>query len=250
MGLLLFPFPAGRIMPKSNRLLLKMLCSFWSLVNAWRVAAACHAQVQAGAAPALEALPVNAGESKNCRQLPSCCWTPARTKTTIGWLSLQKPQRATRRRRLSRKYSKFPAKEEKIALPEESAHDVALLPCMPRRNCKNPGHAVLTGTGRQHALPHPCFSKAPLYARSQENRASSRTGKLWIKAGQREPGPRKHHQQRQPSSQSPLQLVPTRSFPPSTEHRHIQLSSLLTSIRPFPRSPEKLLHPQKRSHQD
>ena len=140
-----------------------------------------------GAAPVLEALPVSAGEWKNCRQLPSCCWTPAWAKTTIGWLSLQKPQTATRRRRLSRKYSKLPAKEEKIALPEDSAHDVALLPCMPRRNCKNSGHAVLTGTGRQHALPHPCFSKAPLYARSQENRASSRKGKLWIKAGQREP---------------------------------------------------------------
>lgn len=165
---------------------------------------------------------MSTGEWKeNCRQLPSCCWSPAWAKPTIGWLAVPKPQTATRQRRLFRKYFKFPAKEN-TALLEESAHDVAFLLSAPRRNCKNPGHAILTGTGRPHTLPHLCFSKAPRYTRSQENRASSQKGQTWDKNRSERAGPRKHHQQQQPSLQSPLQLVPTHFFPPSTEHRHIQ----------------------------
>lgn len=87
----------------------------------------------------LEALPMSTGEWKeNCRQLPSCCWSPAWAKPTIGWLAVPKPQTATRQRRLFRKYFKFPAKEN-TALLEESAHDVALLLSAPRRNCREPG---------------------------------------------------------------------------------------------------------------
>lgn len=92
----------------------------------------------------------------------------------------------------------------------------------PGGTVENPGHAILTGTGRPHTLAHLCFSKAPRYTRSQENRASSQKGQTWDKNRSERAGPRKHHQQQQPSLQSPLQLVPTRFFPPSTEHRHIQ----------------------------
>lgn len=187
MGPLLFPFPAGRITPRTNTILPKMFCSFWSLVKRGshdcRTGSCSTSHEFSRRCPVLEALPGSAGERKeNCRQLPSCCWTPAWAKLTVGWLSLQKPQTATHQRRLFRKYSKFPAKEGNAALPEESAHDVVLLPACPRGTVRTPGTRGLQAqAGNTHS------PKAPRYAPSQESGASSRKGKLWIKAGWREP---------------------------------------------------------------
>lgn len=108
-------------------------------------------------------------------------------KPTTGWLAVPKPQPATRQRRLFRKYFKFPAKEN-TALLEESAHDVALLLSAPRRNCKNPGHAILTGTGRPHTHSPTCASpRLPDRHAHRRTEPPAKRGKPGIKTGQREP---------------------------------------------------------------